>query len=155
MSKILATIEGRDITLLDDGRVTWQSFGRIDDDGSGQGHKDKFHQSDTSLHLDGKPLDADVDRYIVVPPQILTGVDPVVLGCQAYVIYGNMFTQAVVGDIGPHKRLGEMSIACAVALGINPDPNIGGVDWPKVSYTIIPGLPAVVGTKTYILQPWA
>jgi hypothetical protein len=45
-----------------------------------------------------------------------------------------------------------MSLACARALGINPDPNRGGVDEHTVHYLIQPGVPAVVDGVTYQLQ---
>jgi hypothetical protein len=151
--RLIATIEGNDITEHDDGSVTFFACGRIDDDGAGPAHGDKFHQGATSLHHEGQPLNADVDQYIVVPPQIIHGVKGIVLGCQAEVTYNGRTVPAVVGDIGPHHRLGEISIALARALGINPDPNTGGVDSHTVHYRLLPGIPAVVGSVTYTMQP--
>lgn len=59
---------------------------------------------------------------------------------------------AVVGDIGPHRKLGEISIACAAALGIDPSPTRGGEERHVVEYVIEPGVPAVVNGITYRLQ---
>lgn len=153
--KIIATIEGENITGNDDGSITYKAKLAVDTDGSGPLHGDRCAQRDTSLHLDGKALNADEDRYIVVPPAILLGVQGVVLGCQAHVknTRNGMETDAVVGDIGPHKKLGEASVATAKALGINPSPTSGGVDEHIVEYTIWPGRAAVVEGKEYHLQP--
>jgi hypothetical protein len=152
---VVATVEGRVIRQWDDGCVTWFGYGRIDDDGTGSGHGDPDHQADTSLHLNGQPLNADIDQYIVVPPQIIVGVKGVVLGCQAHVTYRFLQAVAVVGDIGPHAKLGEMSIALANALGIDSNPNTGGVDEaPAVYYHIHPGQAAIVNGKQYNLQPY-
>lgn len=136
----------------DDGRLMYVAKGRIDDDGKGQAHGDKFHQKETSLKPD---LDADTECYIVVPPQVQLATKDIVLGCQALVKYRRtgLEVKAVVGDIGPRNRLGEISIACARAVGINPDPNVGGEDTNLVEYHIWPGVPAVANGKTYVLQP--
>lgn len=152
---LIATIEGEPITAHDDGRVTWRSCARIDTDGSGPMHGDPDGQSDTSLHHNGRPLNADVDRYIVVPPQIIKGVKGIVLGCQAKVTNGHtgLSTAAVVGDIGPHSKLGEISVACAKALGINPSPTRGGEDNHVVQYEIHPGIAANVQGVQYTLKP--
>lgn len=155
MPKLLATIEGCDITLFDDGTVKYTAKFAVDTDGSGPLHGDPDAQADTSLHLNGKALNADVDKYIVVPPAIIHGVGPVVLGCQAFArnTRNGMKSEAVVGDIGPHKKLGEGSVALAKALGINPSPTRGGEDAHIVEITILPGQAAAVDAKQYTLQP--
>ncbi len=153
--KVLATIEGEEITESDDGTVSFKSKAAVDVDGSGSSHGDPDYQPDTSLHQDGVPLNADEDRYIVVPPAIIEGVSGIVLGCQAYVtntLNGHR-TEAVVGDIGPHHKLGEISRATAIALGINPSPTSGGEDSHAIQYVLRPGVQAVVDGKTYTLQP--
>lgn len=153
MSKIIATIEGQPITVDDDGRVHYHAKAAIDSDGTGPHHGDRTAQNETSLKLNGSSLNADTDRYIVVPPAIIHGVGPVVLGCQARVTYNGHSTDAVVGDIGPHKKLGEISCATASALGMNPSPVNGGVDSQNVSYELWPGQAAIVTGKQYDLQP--
>lgn len=155
MSRIIATIENENIVEHDDKTVTFRSKAAIDSDGIGPHHGDKTAQDETSLHQNGKSLNADVDRYIVVPPAIIRGVVGVVLGCQAQVTntLNGKSTPAVVGDIGPHRKLGEISCACASAIGLNPSPVSGGVDEHVISYVIHPGVPAIVGDKTYTLQP--
>jgi hypothetical protein len=153
--RLIATIEGEPITEHEDGSVTFRAKAAVDTDGSGPLHGDPCAQTDTSLHRDGKPLNADVDRYIVVPPAIISGVKGVVLGCQATV--RNTRTgkgcTAVVGDIGPHRKLGEVSVATARALGLNPSPTRGGEDAHVIEYTLWPGSPATVDGVKYTLQP--
>ena len=153
MSKIIATIEGEDIVLEDDGKVRYKAKAAIDADGSGPSHGDPDKQDDTSLHHNGQPLNADVDQYIVVPPAIISGVKPIVLGSQAHVTFGGKTVPAVVGDIGPHRKLGEISVACARALSIPSSPVSGGVDEHVVEYVIEPGVAADVNGVNYQLQP--
>lgn len=153
--RIIATIENEDITEHEDGRVTYRAKAAVDTDGSGPLHGDPDAQADTSLHLDGKALNADVDKYIVVPPAIRDGVQGIVLGCMAEARHTRTgaLTKCVVGDIGPHKKLGEVSVATARALGINPSPTRGGEDDHVIEYTLWPGVAAVVDGKAYNLQP--
>ncbi|HEY1769452.1 MAG TPA: hypothetical protein VGG02_04260 [Chthoniobacterales bacterium] len=155
MSKIIDTIENEPITLGDDGKVTYKSKAAIDADGSGPSHGDPDWQNDTTLHHNGQALNADVDQYIVVPPAIIHGVEPIVLGSQAHVTntLNGSTCDAVVGDIGPHRKLGEISVATARALGIPSSPLNGGVDDHVIEYVIEPGVPAQVDGVTYQLQP--
>lgn len=155
--RLIATIENEPITERLTSVISWKSKAAIDVDGSGDSHGDPYYQNDTSLHLDGKALNADVDRYIVVPPAIIKAVEEIVLGCQAIVVntLNNKSTQAVVGDIGPHNKLGEISRATAIAIGIDGDPVSGGVDKHVISYRIYPGIAAVVNGKHYALQPYS
>jgi hypothetical protein len=155
------------LDIIEQDPVTWDGTtirftarGRVDDDGTGPSHGDPCHQSETSLLYDGKPLDADVDPYIVLPPQIIAGVGPKVLGCQAWLTFrGNRYS-AVVGDIGPHRRLGEDSIALITRMGIDADPNRGGDDLDEIEYEVLPGQPAqctiildgLASIRTYQLQ---
>lgn len=152
--KILATIEGCPITEEVDGCVHYIAKAAVDTDGSGPLHGDPCAQRDTSLHVNGKPLNADIDCYIVVPPVIRDSVRGIVLGCMATVknLHNGKSTDAVVGDIGPRFKLGEVSVATAAALGLDPSPNHGGTDSHCISYTLWPGVPAHVHGKTYPLQ---
>jgi len=154
MIKQIDCIEGQPIRYDDVAQtLSFMGRGRIDDDGYGSAHKDPDHQNDTTLHLNGRALNADVDFYIVIPEQVPNEVPPIVLGSLVEVTYNGVTVLAVVGDTGPKKRLGEMSIALAKALGINADPNIGGDDYPTVSYLIHMGVPALVNGIQYALQP--
>lgn len=153
--KTLDTIEGCDLVDNEDGSLTVVAPAMIDDDGSGDAHGDPDEQPDTSLHQAGRPLNADVDRYIVLPPQVIAMVAGIVLGCRVlvYNLITELSTEAVVGDIGPRSKIGEMSIACARAIGVPPSPTTGGEERHVIRYTFWPGIPACVEGKAYTLQP--
>lgn len=142
--------------LTPGGRVHFVADADIDSDGAGLSHGDPDHRGDTSLHRNSQPLNADVDRYIVVPPIICTSVQGIVLGSQATVTNrrNGITCAAVVGDIGPKYKDGEISIALAKALNINPDPVRGGEDAAVIEYLIDPGTPAEVLGISYQLQPY-
>ena len=150
--RTIAVIENESITERDDGAVVFRAKAAIDSDGVGPHHGDRTAQDETTYKPD---LNADEDRYIVVPPAIRNGVKGVVIGCLANVTNtkNGKHTAAVVGDIGPHKKLGEISCACASAIGLNPSPVSGGVDEHVIDYVIFPGVPAIVNGKQYHLQP--
>lgn len=150
--KIIATIEDCDIVEQADGSVTWTAKMAIDGDGVGPSHGDPDYQNHTSLKPD---LNADVDQYIVVPPAIIKGVVGIVLGCAGTVKnqINGLICDVVVGDVGPHNKLGEASIATAKALGVPASPTSGGNASHVFEYTIRPGVPAIVNGKTYALQP--
>lgn len=71
--------------------------------------------SDTSLHIDGEPINAEIFPGIVVPAHWAMSVKGEVLGCKATVtnIETGIVVPCVVFDIGP--GFGEMSIAAAIA----------------------------------------
>lgn len=162
----ITKLEGQDILLFGDA-ADWRGSANlvgdmdIDADGVGPDGKpnniygDPYYQSDTSLHYNGKPLNSQVDKYIVLPPAAINGVKGIVLGCQAMVVdlRTGKWTQAVVGDIGPSKKIGEASCACASAIGISPNANTGGCETQDIVYVFWPGRPATVDGKTYTLQP--
>lgn len=153
--RIIATIEWEPITENDDLSVSYKSCARIDGDGTGPSHGDPDYQNATTLQHNGHSLNADVDKYIVVPPAIISGVAGIVLGSQAHCLntLNGQECYAVVGDIGPHLKLGEVSIASAQALGIPSSPTTGGEERHVVRYTIRPGVAAVVDGMQYELQP--
>ncbi len=152
--KTLFSIAGVDVIENDDASLSYISGAMIDGDGSGSSHGDPDFQDDTTLHFQGKSLNADIDLYIVVPPQIILAVPGIVLGCKATVLntLTNQFTSAVVGDVGPHSKIGEMSIATARAIGVAPSPTTGGEERHVIIYKIYPGIPAEVNGKIYTLQ---
>jgi hypothetical protein len=126
----------------------------ICNDGSGPAHGDPYHQSENAYYNNGKFLNADVDRYLVIPPQIRSMVDPVVMGCQGKVT--NLDTKAtsaaVTGDIGPDDKTGE----CAYCLAKILNPKIthnSGDDKLIYFYELWPGKAAIVGGKKYKLEP--
>ena len=142
-----------------DNCLTWAGGMMIDADGSGGNrHGDKYFQSDTTLHHNGKALNAETTPFIVVPPQVILSVGALVMGCRAIVEFQGLKIEAVVGDCGPPHKIGEASIECARRLGIPSSPVNGGLDQkdPRdVTYTIYPGVPAVVDGVVYKLQPAA
>jgi hypothetical protein len=130
--------------------------------------------SPTSLHLpgrDGRPLpnsspfkyvDAATVPFVVVPPMIIRGVAGVVMGCRAIVTNttNGKSVEAVVADGGPANKLGEISLACAKAIGVPVDEgsahpaNSGGIaaNSHVIHYRLFPGVAAIVNGVTYPLQ---
>jgi hypothetical protein len=90
---------------------------------------------------------------IVLPPEVINLTREIVLGCFATVEYRGKFEPAVVFDISPHFKLGEMSPCLARRLGINDDPNNGGVDTQEIHYRFWPGVPANIDGKQFELTP--
>jgi hypothetical protein len=110
----------------------------IDTDGVGSSHGDRWHQNQTSMRLaGGGSLNADNTPYMVLPPQMAKqyGVKP---GDLALVKYHGRVSPAVFGDVGPRNKLGEGSTRLAANLGINTDPNKGGIEG-GVEYQVFPG----------------
>ncbi|MEU6593991.1 glycoside hydrolase family 75 protein [Streptomyces sp. NPDC046881] len=79
---------------------------------------------------DGRYLSAETLPYVVVPAPSSRwdyrayGVQG---GSVAAVVHGDRVQYAVVGDTGPSDIIGEASYATAAGLGIDPDPQVGGV----------------------------
>jgi hypothetical protein len=128
--------------------------------------------SATSLHLagpDGKRLpdsspfkyvDSATVPFVVVPQMIIQGVEGVVLGCRVVVTntVNGKSVEAVVADSGPSNKLGEISLACARAIGVpvnetsSHPANSGGTESHTIRYQLFPGTAAVVNGMTYPLQ---
>jgi hypothetical protein len=122
-------------------------------DGTGDNHGDPYYQSETAYYNGGKFLNADVDHYIVIPPQVRMLPEPIVLGCQAKLTrLDNMKSHAAVtGEIGPEEKTGEAAIC--LAQFVNPDVSANAGDSRLIYfYELWPGKPAKVGTKTYKLE---
>jgi len=94
-------------------------------------------------------VDAETIPYIVVPPIIVQQTAGVVRGCLAKVTFRGRSVDCVVADRGPAKRIGELSIAAARALGIPSSPRHGGTESPEVQYELWPGKAA----PGFVLQP--
>lgn len=152
--KRIATIEGCDV-MADDTQAVWTAKAAIDSDGSDNRHGDPCWQPQTTLSHNGKPIDAEAVPYIVVPPAIVRGVRGVVMGCRAVVtnLANGKSCEAVVADIGPKLKLGELSCECARRIGLDGNPNHGGTSRKIVQYRIFPGVPAEVDGVKYHLQP--
>lgn len=106
-----------------------------------------------------KYVDSATVPFIVVPPLIIKKVAGVVMGCRAVVTNTKtgQTTEAVVADGGPADHLGEISVACARAIGVPTGithvANGGGAPSPQIHYRLFPGVAAVVNGVTYPLQP--
>lgn len=90
--------------------------------------------------------------YIVVSPKIRNPAKGIVLGCLARVTYNGNSVDCVVADIGPLRKVGEISMAAARIVGMNWNPRNGGVD-SGVSYEIFPGTTADIDGVLYDLLP--
>ena len=152
----LATIENEDILEQDDLSVTFKAKAADDGDGAPSSHGDACYQPYTSLRFHGKSINADTVPYVVVPPVIARLVKGVVLGCRALIknTLNGKSCIAVVADIGPEKKLGEISTEAERRLGLPASPVSGGTSAHIVEYTLWPGVPAVVDGVTYDLQPY-
>ena len=92
-----------------------------------------FYLSPTALQDHGMPVD-DYRRYVDAAQIPYISIPPaleqlgVKLGDAALAADRDTgrSIQCVVADIGPHRRLGEVSIACAAAIGIPANPRNGG-----------------------------
>jgi hypothetical protein len=148
--------EGYTADLIDneDGSAQFLADMDIDIDGSPDWARDPFGQPETTLRYNGKPINGQVIPFIVLPPEVIKAFTGVVLGCLAQVFYKGRVSWAVVADEGPHSKLGEGSPALARALGINDDPNHGGVDEQEVLYKIWPGKAANVAGVQFALHPY-
>jgi len=58
----------------------------------------------------------------------------------------------MVGDVGPKRKIGEISIAAARAVGMGASPRSGGEDKKIVQYEIFPGRKATINGVTYPLM---
>jgi Fungal chitosanase of glycosyl hydrolase group 75 len=122
-------------------------------DGSGQHYGDKTAQDETAYYNGGKFLNASKDKYVVVPPQVRSMVDPTVMGCQARLTRLDTMacSDAVVGDIGPKDKTGEAAICLAKQM--NPKVTANSGDSRMIFfYELWPGKAAVVDGKTYKLE---
>jgi hypothetical protein len=136
--------------------VIWTAKMAVDCDGMPENsYNDPYYQRETSLSYHGRPINADMVPYLVVPPLIRNGVQPVVMGCQGAIINmeNGLSTPAVVADQGPEDKLGEASCESASRVGLDRDPNHGGTDEHIIRYMIWPGIPAMVDGIEYNLQP--
>ena len=106
-----------------------------------------------------KYVDSATVPYIVVPPMIIKGVAGIVMGCRCLVTNTRTgkTVEGVVADAGPRNHLGELSVACAKAIGIPTggahQANGGGASAPRIKYQLFPDVAAVVNGVTYPLQP--
>lgn len=101
------------------GAVFWSSKLAIDADGiaAGPGRRSGTEldpldgQNDTSFHFpDGSALSSERHPYIVLPLGVFRTATGLALGDLAVVIYRDLLTAAICGDLGPAHKIGEGSI---------------------------------------------
>jgi Uncharacterized protein conserved in bacteria (DUF2272)/Fungal chitosanase of glycosyl hydrolase group 75 len=107
---------------------------------------DKNYLPETSCSTSlGKPMDASNIPFIVLP-QSSNGWNEnnygIRCGTVGAVIFNGKLEYGVFGDRGPEGVIGEASHAMAKRLGINADPNTGGIG-TGVTYIIFTGSSAV------------
>lgn len=160
MSKVLGTCgaEGFQSTVWEESDERVWYVADFDNDADGLGGNpdhDRDFQPDTTLHVNGKPINPYEISGVVVPGWLPKGVKGVVHGCRARVTnLRNMRSyEAVVHDDGPTRKDGEGTPYLAKKLGINPNPVNGGEDSPVILYEIFPGVQALVDDVLYDLQP--
>jgi len=169
--KLLATIysKGENYAaniILDEGQVLQNKpclffFGDCDEDkdGSPDWHNDPTGASGTSLHYNGKPLNGNIIPFIVIPPEIAKLTPDRFLGCYGTLEWHAKIAPVVVGDAGPHDKVGEASSAALAAVGAPTSKNgNGGIDEQEVLFRIWPGVPAVLDidgtTYNFELRSW-
>jgi hypothetical protein len=94
-------------------------------------------------------VDSETVPYIVVPPLIIQKTVGIVRGCKARVTWRGTSVECVVADKGPPRKIGELSIAAARAVGLPSSPRNGGTENQEVLYELWPG----VAAPGYVLQP--
>lgn len=153
-----------ELITIDDGCTIWASEGGhyirfisdldICNDGTGPDYDDPSYQSETAYYNGGKFLNADVDKYIVIPPQVRKMVPPVVMGCQGRLtnVVTGVWYDAVTGEIGPDYITGEAAYCLSEIVCPAVTHNCGN-DSTIFLYELWPGIPAVVDGKTYKLEP--
>ncbi len=132
------------------GAVFWKADMDVDCDGKSSPQcnlqTDPAYQNQTAANdSNGNPLDAATLPYVVIPGSssiFKYSTHGLHMGSVVAVIYGNKVVYGVIGDSGPTTIIGEASYAMAAALGINPDPSVGGVD-NGVTYMAFTGAGAV------------
>ena len=112
-----------------------------------------YERSAFDPHNPRRYLDSEAVPYVVIPGKLRKQVPGVVLGCKVKVtnIKTNVAIDAVIGDVGPSNKIGEISIKAAELLGIPSGPKAGGTFQPILFYEVFPGVPAVVNGETFRL----
>lgn len=137
--------------------IVYTTSAAVDCDGKARTEcaTDPTNQSDTSCHeSNGSPLDPVAVPWYVIPESPNPFFDytdhNISCGQAGLVIYGNNMQYGIFGDergrdVGNASgiMIGEVSYGMASALGINPDPDVGGVE-TGVTYIIFTGSQNVV-----------
>lgn len=126
----------------------------ICNDGSGPSHGDPHHQSETAYWNGGKCLNADVDKYIVIPPQVRAELEPnKVMGCRARLtnLSTGTWHDGMCGEIGPDDKTGEAAYCLAKLVNPLVEHNSGDKNCVYL-YELWPDVPATVDGVTYKLE---
>ena len=106
-----------------------------------------------------KYVDSATVPYISLPEIVIQRASGVVVGCRCVVTNSEngSSVEGVVADSGGDDHIGEISVACAKALGLptgSPhEADGGGTSQPVIRYQFFPGTAAMVNGVTYPLQP--
>ncbi len=132
-----------------EGAIWWRADADIDCDGAADPRctVDRSYRAETSAKTSrGEFINSAQVPYLVVP-MAGNGFRPKAHGIKAgwsgygsagVILYGDEMIFAPYADAGPAGVIGELSYAAAEALGINPDPNRGGVA-SGVTYIVFTG----------------
>ncbi|WP_369217998.1 glycoside hydrolase family 75 protein, partial [Streptomyces flavofungini] len=128
------------------GAVHFEADMDIDCDGRptracNRGTDPSFTAATAFTQSDGRYLNAERLPYVVVPgrgDRWNHAAHGITGGTVAAVIYQGRVQYAVVGDTGPTDMIGEASYATAKALGVPPDPRVGGTA-SGVTYILFTG----------------
>jgi len=100
--------------------------------------------STTALNDHSKPrtdptkyVDAATIPYVSIPPELELDYG-LQLGDLGVVIYQEALAEVICADVGPRRKLGEISMAAANELGIPDSPRHGGIDEHAVIYVLFP-----------------
>jgi hypothetical protein len=121
---------------------------RNDNDGRGSSQGDRYHQNDTSGHVNGQACNADIDQYVVVSPEVARA-NGIKMGDWAKVTNPGTgaVTYARVMDVGPRNAPpGECSTATLKALGVGITRGGNTVGNPKVQVSYYPGSKNIAGS---------
>jgi hypothetical protein len=150
----LVTIEPVTIwQMFGGGYVSFVSDLDICNDGSGPAHGDPHHCEETAYWNNGKFLNADVDKYIVIPPQVRELIPHKVMGCQGRLtdLKTGIWNAGVCGEIGPDDKTGEAAYCLAKAVNTAVDYNAGDKSMHYL-FELWPAIPATVDGTTYKLE---
>lgn len=106
-----------------------------------------------------KYVDAATVPFISLPQLVIQRAQGVVLGSRCVITNSrtNASVEGVVADSGNNDHIGEISVACARAIGLRVGhphaANGGGTSRAVIRYQFFPGTAAIVNGVTYPLQP--
>ncbi|HEX8898858.1 MAG TPA: hypothetical protein VF751_09190, partial [Chthoniobacterales bacterium] len=105
-----------------------------------------------------KYVDSATVPYISLPEIVIQSARGVVVGCRCVLTHkvNGSSVVGVVADSGDNTHIGEISVACAKALGLRVgiphEANGGGTSRPIIAYQFFPDTAAIVNGVTYPLQ---